>query len=105
MPMYLVFSAFTSRTVSLLATTKAPVFFLMVCMLPPIKMCLNGTYRRIRVGKHLSDMFLIRNGLKHGDALSPFCFNFALEYAISGKIMLNENLDDLMDSDFSASVL
>ena len=48
-----------------------------------IKMCLNETCSRVRVGKHLSDMFLIRNGLKEGDALSPLLFNFALEYAIS----------------------
>ena len=34
------------------------------------------------VGKNLSDMFPIRNGLKQGDALSPVLFNFALEYAI-----------------------
>jgi hypothetical protein len=27
-------------------------------------------------------MFLIKNGLKKGDALSPLFFNFALEYAI-----------------------
>jgi len=27
-------------------------------------------------------MFPIRNGLKHGDALSPLLFNFALGYAI-----------------------
>jgi hypothetical protein len=88
--MYLVSSAFTSRPVSLLATTKAPVFFLMVCMLSPIKLCLNGTYRRIRVGKHLSDMFLIRHGLKQGDALSPLCFNFALEYAIR-RVLINQD--------------
>jgi len=80
--MYLVFTTFTSRPVSLLVTTKASVFFFMVCMLPPIKMCLNGTYRRIRVGKHLSDIFLIKNGLKQGDALSSLFFNFALGYAI-----------------------
>ena len=45
-------------------------------------MCVNETYSRVRVGKHLSDMFLIRNGLKQGDALSPLFFNFALEYVI-----------------------
>ena len=45
-------------------------------------MCLNETYSRVRVGKHLSDMFSIRNGLKQGDGLSPLLFNFALEYAI-----------------------
>jgi hypothetical protein len=37
----------------------------------PIKMCLNETYSRIRIGKYLSDSFLIQNGLKQGDALSP----------------------------------
>jgi hypothetical protein len=47
-----------------------------------IKMCLNETYSRVWVGKHLSDMFPIKNGLKQGDALSPLFFNFALEYAI-----------------------
>jgi len=45
-------------------------------------MCLNETYSRVRVGKNLSDMFLIKNGLKKGDALSPLPFNSALEYAI-----------------------
>jgi hypothetical protein len=47
-----------------------------------IKMCLNETYSKVRIGKHLSDSFLIHNGLKQGDALSPLLFNFALEYAI-----------------------
>jgi hypothetical protein len=47
-----------------------------------IKMCLNKTYSRVRVGKHLSDTFPVKNGLKQGDALSPLLFNFALEYAI-----------------------
>jgi hypothetical protein len=46
------------------------------------KMCLNETYSKIRVGKHLSDSFPIQNGLKQGDALSPRLHNLALEYAI-----------------------
>src|SRR5215510_7725937 len=44
-----------------------------------IKMCLSETYSRVRVGKNLSEMFPIRNGLKQGDALSPLFLNFALE--------------------------
>ena len=32
-----------------------------------IKMCLSESYSRVRVGKNLSDMFPIRNGLKQGD--------------------------------------
>jgi hypothetical protein len=47
-----------------------------------IKMCLNETYSKVRIGKHLSDNFPIQNGLKQGDALSPLLFNFTLEYAI-----------------------
>jgi hypothetical protein len=47
-----------------------------------VKMCLNETYSRVRVGKHLSDTFPIKTGLKKGDALLPLLFNFALEYAI-----------------------
>jgi hypothetical protein len=41
-----------------------------------IKMCLYETYSRVRVGKHLSDMFPVKNGLKQGDALLPLLFNF-----------------------------
>jgi hypothetical protein len=47
-----------------------------------VKMCLNKTYSRVRVGKLMSDTFPIKNGLKQGDALSPLLFNFALKYAI-----------------------
>jgi hypothetical protein len=45
-------------------------------------MCLNETYSKVRIGKHLSDNFPIQNGLKQGDALLPLLFNFALECAI-----------------------
>jgi hypothetical protein len=42
-----------------------------------IKMCLNETYSKVRIGKHLSDSIPIQNGLKQGET-----FNFAVEYAI-----------------------
>jgi hypothetical protein len=45
-------------------------------------MCLNETYSKVRVGKHLSDSFLIQNGAKQGDALSPLFLSFSLEYAV-----------------------
>ena len=56
-------------------------------------MCLNGTYSRDRVGKHLSDVFPILNDLKQGDAkalLKPLLFNFALQYAIR-RVQINQN--------------
>ena len=49
-----------------------------------IKMCLTETYSRVRVGKNLSDMFPIRNGLKEGDALSPLLFNFVWIMLLGG---------------------
>jgi hypothetical protein len=45
-------------------------------------MCLNESYRKVHIGKHLSVSFPIQNGLKQVDALLPPLFNFALEYAI-----------------------
>ena len=53
-------------------------------------MCLTEIHSRVRVGKNLSDMFPIRNGLKQGDALSPLLFNFSLEYAIR-RVQVNQN--------------
>ena len=47
-------------------------------------------YSRIRVGKNLSDMFPIRNGLKAGDALTPLLFNFTLECAIR-RVQVNQD--------------
>jgi hypothetical protein len=55
-----------------------------------IKMCLTETYSRVRVGKNLSEMFPIRNGLKQGDALSPLLFNFSLEHAIK-RVQVNQD--------------
>jgi len=47
-------------------------------LLSLIKMFLNQTYSRIWVGKHLSDMFPVRNGLKQGDALLPLLLSMPL---------------------------
>jgi len=55
-----------------------------------IKMCMNETYSTVRVGKHLSDMFPIRNDSIQGNALSPILFNFALQYAI-GRVQVNQD--------------
>jgi len=55
-----------------------------------IKMCLSEKYSRAEVGKNLSDMIPIRNGVKQGDALSPSVFNFALEYAIR-RVQVNQD--------------
>jgi sorting nexin-29 len=47
-----------------------------------IKMCLNETYCGVWVGKHLSDMFSIKNIFKKGGASYPLFFIFALKYSI-----------------------
>jgi hypothetical protein len=52
-------------------------------------MCITETYSRVGVGKNLSDIFPIRNGLKQGGALSPLLFSSALEYAIR-RVQVNQ---------------
>jgi hypothetical protein len=47
-----------------------------------LKACLNETYSALQVGKHLSDPFCIKNGLKEGGALLPLFCNCTLDYAI-----------------------
>jgi len=49
-----------------------------------IKMCLNEAWSSVHIGKCMSDMFSIKNGLKQGDAVLTLLFNFTLEYAIRG---------------------
>jgi hypothetical protein len=49
-----------------------------------IKICLKETYSRVRVGKHLCDVFHNMNGLKQKVVLSPLLFNFAFECATKG---------------------
>ena len=64
-------------------------FGIPVKMVRLIKMCMNETYSRIRVDRHLSDMLLMRNGLKEGDVLSPLLFNFPLDYTVK-RVQVNK---------------
>jgi hypothetical protein len=45
-----------------------------------IEMCLIETYSRVWVRKNMSDMFLIRNCLKQGDATWALLSNYALTF-------------------------
>jgi len=45
-------------------------------------MCLNETWSEEWIGRHLSNTFPVRNGLKQGDALLLLLCTFALEYAV-----------------------
>ena len=57
-------------------------FGITVKLIRQIEKCLNETCGRVRVGKHLPDMFPTTNGLKQEDALTPFLFNIVLDSAI-----------------------
>jgi hypothetical protein len=52
----------------------------------PIKMYLIDTYSKVRIGKNLSNDFLIQKGLKQ---VAPLLLNFALEYVIT-KVQWNQ---------------
>jgi hypothetical protein len=47
-----------------------------------IKMCNNNTQNVVRVMGDISEPFIVKNGLRQGDALSPVWFNLALEEII-----------------------
>jgi hypothetical protein len=64
-------------------------FVILIKLIRLVIVCLAETYSRVRVGKNLSDMFSIRNGLRQGDVLSTLLFNFALEYVIR-RVQVNQ---------------
>jgi hypothetical protein len=41
-----------------------------------IKMYFNKTYSKVHIGKHLSDLFPIQDGLKQEDDILPLLFSF-----------------------------
>jgi hypothetical protein len=47
-----------------------------------IEMCLNEIYSKVRIGKNLSDVFPVQNGLKQRGTLWLLLCSFALEYVI-----------------------
>ena len=53
-------------------------------------MSVNETYSTVRAGKIFSVMFRIRNVLNQGEALTPWLFNFALEFAIR-RVQVNQD--------------
>lgn len=46
------------------------------------KISMEGSVSAVRIGRKLSTFFIINNGLKQGDAISPLLFNIALEKVV-----------------------
>jgi len=65
-------------------------FGIPMTMVSLIKMCLNERYSRVRVAKHESGVFSVKNSLKQGDGLSLFLLNVALGYAVR-KVQVNQD--------------
>jgi len=55
----------------------AILFLVLPFILVSLEICSN--LQQFRVGRHLCDMFPIKNSLKQVDALSPLLFNCVLE--------------------------
>jgi hypothetical protein len=58
----------------------------------PLKLLIKNMFSRIQVGKHLFDVFRIKNGLKERGALLPLLLSFAVECAIR---QIHANQEDL----------
>jgi hypothetical protein len=87
-------SPYIYTTLKFLALQGAPyicdISRLRVKLVRLTKMGLNETYSRIWVGKHLSDMFPVRNGLKQGDVSLSLLSNFASLFAIK-RVQVNQD--------------
>ena len=59
-------------------------------MAKPIQLYLNTTYSRVCLGKYLSDMFPVKNGLNQGHALSSLLFDIPLEHALR-RVKVNQD--------------
>ena len=57
---------------------------------------MNDTSSEVLVGKHLSGVFITKNGLKQRDVLSTLLSTFALKYTIR-RVQVNQHGSKLCD--------